>query len=401
MNFPQSSLWLQGLVFSATAIGLIAFLGWWLYFSPARGRISDARRVPPVLSRVFGLLIGLGVILISVGGYWDASEHVVTGIVPGGEDFLWPAHLMIYAGFLISFLVASVGLVLLARPNLAAGVADPRLWVRRNPYFGAAVLVAGYGLLSIPGDAIWHELYGVDLTAWSPPHIFLVAASVSTGICAIGLLLQSRRSPEVDNRLALWVLALLAMVLSEAYLIATLEWELGTVGGYVLTRPSWLYPTLVGALAFAVLALGRRLVSGPWTATVLAMLYFTWRLGSSLFAETISGAPPRLTLVFLLGAVALDLAAQRMQGRNRRASVVTAAAFTLGYTAVALPTIRFVYLPYLVRFTLPDYLITLAATFVLCALLWPVTQAVGHWLLKDQIETPVLHAVEASYVPGD
>lgn len=382
----EQSLFWEGLIFSAIAIGGIVLAAWWLFGSPVRGAISQARGVPAQTSRTFGLLIALGVFLFSVGGYWDASEHVVTGIVPGGDDFLWPPHLMLYAGFLIAFVVAVAGLVALAKPNLAAGIRDPRLWVRRSPYVGATVLAAGYGLLSVPGDAIWHEIYGIDLTAWSPPHVFLLAASVSTAICAIGLLLQSRPQEEKRSGLSLFILLLLAIVLNEAYLIGVLEWEIQTVGGFVLARPSWLYPVIAGSLAFLVISLGRRLVPGPWTATTVALLYFAWRIGSSAFAEVVSGAPPRLTLIFILGALLLDLAAQRSQQKGVQQALIEAAAFTTGFVVIALPTIQFVYLPYLVRFVGVDHLAAVLITFVVCAMLQPIAQTIGTWLCGQRGE---------------
>lgn len=376
-------LFLQGIVFSAVAIGGIALVAWWLYLSPVSQPAVPVPGVSPRTSQTFALMIALGVFLFSVGGYWDASEHVVTGVVPGGEDFLWPPHLMLYAGFLLSFVVAIAGLAALARPNLAAGIRDPRLWVRRSPYVGATVLAAGYGLLSVPGDAIWHELYGVDLTAWSPPHVFLLVAAASTSICAIGLLLQSRQQKDGGLGVrSLFVLLLLAVTLSEAYLIGVLEWEIGRVHGFVAERPIWLYPVITGGLAFLILSLGRRLVPGPWTATILALFYFAWRVGSSAFAEVVSGAPPRLTLVFILGAVLLDLAAQRSQREGLRQAAVEAAAFTVGFAAVALPMIQLLYLPELVRFTPADHLLTVLITFGVCVLFQPLAQSVGAWLSR-------------------
>ncbi len=392
----QQSLFLEGLIFSIVAVGGIGLVAWWLYASPVRGSVAQARGVSARTSQTFGLLIALGVFLFSVGGYWDASEHVVTGIVPGGDDFLWPPHLMLYGGFLLSFVVAVVGLVALAKPNLAAGIRDPRLWVRRSPYLGATILAAGYGLLSVPGDAIWHELYGIDLTAWSPPHVFLLAAAAATSLCAIGLLIQSGPKNESRGVRTLFVLLLLAVTLNEAYLVGVLEWEIKTVTGLVLARPSWLYPVILGSLAFFVVSLGRRLVPGPWTATTVALLYFGWRIGSSAFAEVVSGAPPRMTLVFVLGAVLLDLAAQRWRREGLPQALIEAAAFTAGFVVVALPTIQFVYLPYLVRFTLTDHLLTVLITFAVCVVLQPVALAVGAWLAGQRVEEKALGELAAA-----
>ncbi len=382
----QQSLFLEGLIFSVVAIGGIGLVAWWLYASPLAASVKKALPVSPKTSQTFGLLIALGVFLFSVGGYWDASEHVVTGIVPGGDDFLWPPHLMLYSGFLLSFVVAIAGLIALARPNLAAGIRDPRLWVRRSPYVGATVLAAGYGLLSVPGDAIWHELYGVDLTAWSVPHIFLMLAAVSTSLCAIGLLLQSFQKSGSQRAGSLLILLLLGITLSEAYLVAVLEWELKTVSGLILARPAWLYPVILAGFAFFVISLGRRLVAGPWTATTVALLFFAWRIGSSAFAEVVSGEPPRMTLVFVLGALLLDIAAQRSNRKGLSQALVEAAAFTAGFVVIALPTIQFVYLPYLTRFTPTDHLLTVLITFAVCAVLQPAALAVGGWLSGQRVK---------------
>ncbi len=380
----EQSLFLEGAIFSTIAIGGIGLLAWWLFASPVTPPAQPVRAVSAKTSQTFGLLIALGVFLFSIGGYWDASEHVVTGIIPGGEDFLWPPHLMLYAGFLLSFVVAVAGLVALAKPNLAAGIRDPRLWVRRSPYVGATVLAAGYGLLSVPGDAIWHEIYGIDLTAWSPPHVFLLAASASTVICAIGLLLQSGTQEKRSGGRSLFILLLLAVMLNEAYLIGVLEWELRTVVSLVLERPSWLYPVILGGLAFFVVSLGRRLVPGPWTATTVAIFFFAWRIAGSAFADIVSGAPPRLTLVFILGALLLDIVAQRSNREGMSQALVEAAAFTAGFVAIALPTIQFVYLPYLTRFTATDHLLTVLIGFAICALLQPVARMVGGWLVGER-----------------
>jgi hypothetical protein len=339
---------------------------------------------------VLALQIGLAAMLMTFGGYWDASEHVVTGIVPGGEDFLWPPHLMIYGAFLLALLVAVEGLLALALPNWKQGVRDPRRWVRRSPYVAATALAAGYGLLSVPGDAIWHLLFGIDLTAWSPPHIFIALATAAMPICAIGLLLQYRDPATPSSHWhSLAVLFLLALALNIAFLIGTLEWEFGEITRLVAARPIWLYPALTGGIAFFVLALARRLVPGPWTATTLALLYFATRLAATSTVHALTGSSPRLTLVFLGGAVLLDLAAQRGQMDGWQQRLAEAGAFTVGFSLVALSTIAFY--PQFLRlpFGYMDYLMAVVATLVLCAGLHGAAGRVGRWLLGHQVAPQV------------
>jgi hypothetical protein len=439
-------------MFSALVIGILAFLAWWLYLSPIRQAAANgtaatvqqnkAAAISKRLSYTLALLIGVGSMLISFGGYWDASEHVVTGIVPGGEDFLWPPHLMLYGGFLLAFVVALGGLIALALNSLRLGIKDPRLWVRRNPYVGAVVLIAGYGLLSIPGDAIWHELYGVDLTAWSAPHVFLAVAATSLSISAIGLLLRGstretkgERSPKpssshmrsaaLDGRrpglawnrisavasrtdwLDLVKLFYISMGLLLFVAIGTIEWEIDVVAKLVAQRPVWLYPTIIGVSSFVLLIMARRIVPGPWTATILALFYFGLRSAVTAFAEVVSGAPPRMTLVFILGALLLDLTCQWMtrfgfKTRDWQFRLAAAGAFMVGYTLVAQPTIAFFLLQYLPPFTVPDHLLTALFTFLLCAALYPVALGLGGWLQDsagEESETPQ-EAPETVTVPA-
>lgn len=424
----MSSLFLQGLTFTALVIGVLAFLGWWLYLSPlkltghrvqATGNMAVASSAR--LSFTLALLIGIGSLLNAFGGYWDLSEHLITGVVPGGEDFLWPPHLMVYTGFLLAFVVAVSGLVAIAIPNLKQGIKDPRRWVRRNPYVGAVVLMAGYGLLSIPGDAIWHELYGIDLTAWSPPHVFLTISAVSLTVFAAGLFQKSgagmavraqkssrpedaRSDGTKDGRVQAaqklgefastvdWLSFLRLFYMANALIllvfIGVVEWEVESVNRLVAERPVWLYPTIIGGSSFFLSVVARRLVPGPWTATIVALFYFGLRIAVSAFADVMSGAPPRMTLVFILGAVLLDLTCQWMERLGFKASdwqvrLASAGAFMVGYTLVAQPTIEFYLLQFLPSFTIADHLLTALATFLVSAAVYPLPLAIGSWLSRS------------------
>ena len=276
-------LFLQGLIFSALVIGGLGLIGWWLFVSRLDGSLSTVAAhnnvvvATSILSSRLSILIGISSLLLCIGGYWDLSEHVATGIVPGGEDFLWPPHLMIYTSFLLAFLVALGGMIALAVPNLKAGVRDPRVWARRNPYIAVTALLAGYGWLSIPSDAIWHELYGID-TPWSPPHIFLAVAAMSLPISGIGLIgrVQGR------GRLAEWAnflkLGYIALAMNILLIIAVIEWEVVVDHiELVANRPIWVFPLITGVISFSALVLAQRVAPGPWSATITTLIYFGMR----------------------------------------------------------------------------------------------------------------------------
>ncbi|MXY92641.1 MAG: hypothetical protein F4047_09225 [Caldilineaceae bacterium SB0670_bin_27] len=390
----MESLFLQGVVFSALVIGGLAIIGWWLFMSPLdRSLSTDAARnhvvvASPQLSFRLAILIGISSLLICAGSYWDLSEHVITGTVPGGEDFLWPPHIMIYASFLLAFLVALSGTVALAIPNLKSGVRDPRLWARHNPYVAAAVLLAGYGLLSIPSDAIWHELYGLDLTPWSPPHIFLAAAAASLPVAAVGLMGRA----QIRGRLAKWTdflkLIYLALGINLLLIIAVIEWEVVVNHiELVANRPVWVFPLITGAISFAALVLARRVAPGPWTATVMALIYLGIRVCAMTLVLQITGVRPKLTLIFLLGALFLDMVCQRMDRRGIhggwRRALIAGGAFTVGFIPIARGTIN-VHLRHVMEvltyFDFTDTVMAALALFLLTVALYPVLARLGDWL---------------------
>src|SRR5512143_3952755 len=127
-------LFWQGLTFSTGAIVLVVLSIWWLYWSPAKGRVGPASRPSPRLAAWLSGLLGLAAIQLVAGGLWDGSMHIKTGRVPAGADFLWPPHIMIYSAFLLSFLVAIVAVGVVGVSGWRSGERDPRLWVRRAPY---------------------------------------------------------------------------------------------------------------------------------------------------------------------------------------------------------------------------------------------------------------------------
>lgn len=161
----DQSLFFQGLLFSGVALAIILSTSWWLYFSPAKTETGPLNPTNPKLAINVTLLLGLASFNLVAGAFWDTSMHISTGVVPGGDDFLWPPHLLIYSSFLIALIVGIIAFWHVARLGYKKGIKDPLIWIRRSPYLGLILIAAFYALASIPGDAIWHKLFGNDLTA--------------------------------------------------------------------------------------------------------------------------------------------------------------------------------------------------------------------------------------------
>lgn len=378
-------LFWQAAIFSSLALGIPLACAVWLFFSPMKQTINAGQYLDRTWATRFALMIGGCVLAMNVGAYWDASEHSVTGVVPGGKDFLWPPHLVLYGGFLLVLIVALMALVAVAGPNLRAGIRDPRVWVRRNPLLGAVTLSAGYAIFSIPGDAIWHQLFGVDLTAWSPPHLILGFSIALVGVCSAALLAQTNKSARRD----LWrdglVVAILALVLSETFLVGVVEWEV--TGNFAAhnsqERAIWLYPVVSAGLSFLILDLARHLTRLKWAATLTAITFFVIRLAVIGGMALINGVSPHLPLVFVLGAVTLDIVKVRVQSRVMRALSI-ATVYSIGFAMTAFPNLALLGL----GLGPVEYIEAFAVTLVLVAILYPLVEVLGTWFERQRLPIP-------------
>lgn len=378
-------LFWQAAIFSSLALGIPLACAVWLFFSPMKQTINAGQYLDRTWATRFALMIGGCVLAMNVGAYWDASEHIVTGVVPGGKDFLWPPHLVLYGGFLLVLIVALMALVAVAGPNLRAGIRDPRVWVRRNPLLGAVTLSAGYAIFSIPGDAIWHQLFGVDLTAWSPPHLILGFSIALVGVCSAALLAQTNKSARRD----LWrdglVVAILALVLSETFLVGVVEWEV--TGKFAAhnsqERAIWLYPVVSAGLSFLILDLARHLTRLKWAATLTAITFFVIRLAVIGGMALINGVSPHLPLVFVLGAVTLDIVKVRVQSRVMRALSI-ATVYSIGFAMTAFPNLALLGL----GLGPVEYIEAFAVTLVLVAILYPLVEVLGTWFERQRLPIP-------------
>ena len=386
---PNNPLFWESLSFTTIAAAIVTASLWWFYLSSLRASAVASARPSPRLAGALAVLLGLSAVQFVSGALWDASMHILTGRVPAGADFLWPPHLLIYGSFLISLIVAIVAVAIVAWPGFRSGERDPRLWIRRNPYLGLVALASLYSLLSIPGDALWHALYGIDLTAWSPPHVIIGFMMCAVTISAVGVLVQTRSAHSAWAAVDLAIPVLLGFMLNVAAIVGIVEWEIwgGAYPSLVTTNPIWVYPLVGGALACATLVLARRLSRFPFAATLATLAFFGLRLavmaGLSLTHNIVPSVPP----VFIVGALLLDLLPWQRVPAGFRRDAAMAAAFTLGYLALALPLLSVrAHLP---PFSPADYALAVIATLIATTLMLPLVRAAGAYFLTESAPQPV------------
>ncbi|MSP14502.1 MAG: hypothetical protein EXR62_16300 [Chloroflexi bacterium] len=290
----------------------------WLFLSPiVEPKRIIARTRAPEIRQLVVFLVLLSGMLTSIGGVWDQGWHQIYGGF--GKDFLWPPHMLLYTGLGMVAIFAGVGLGLLAR-----GRGGIRARFRQEPAMGLLGLASAYMICSIPSDALWHEIYGVDITGWSLPHLLLAFCFTLMMMSALSLQLsllsqqgwQGWRGWRWQEFLAVVPILWATLVLIQ---IGTADWEgihrinLNPASAYehaFWSRPEWLYPVVMIVIAlfagnFVLHALRR-----VGAATILGLIIVAYRLATVvLLRATSSSIDLSLThhLLLLPPLVALDI----------------------------------------------------------------------------------------------
>jgi hypothetical protein len=309
--------------------------------------------------------------LAALGLGWDIQWHRWLG----RDQFLTPPHLLIYTG------VIGAGLVC-----IAAVFAESWQYWRRVPGVDQAstvsllgifhaplgFFVAGFGALTMalaaPLDNYWHQLYGVDVTLWSPFHMMgLIGAGIAylgaAYVLASGLV-RARRDGTAGRRLmifgwpgialgtlfALTAVLRLIRVAMEPSIETFPTWHVGPVE--LLTSPVGLTVAVVLTSMAAVVMLRRpgaatvmAIMAALFTATVTLLAPIAVRFVGDAWGYTyrLPGHPRvvwlqvLLPFAYVIPAVFVDLAyiAELRRWRRMRASLVAGMAGALPMTLIA------------------------------------------------------------------
>jgi hypothetical protein len=186
---------------------------------------------------------------------WDIQWHMTIG-----RDSFWIApHLMIYGSVV-------VGLA------LGWGVLAYEWWhgIPSTRGFRLAALGLVLVVLAAPIDDLWHRLFGLDVTLWSPPHLLaLFGSAVSTLGCLV-------IAVEV-YRLGSWA-GRAALVLGAALLYG---------GVRVTLEPTWLFAYSYGGVLFHSFAMLAALILSLTLVTTTRVGVLRW---APVFAVALSVA---------------------------------------------------------------------------------------------------------------
>jgi hypothetical protein len=168
---------------------------------------------------------------------WDIQWHLRIG-----RDSFWIApHVMMYSGVTAGFIVA-FGVLALETWRARGGRPRPGT-IRAAGLVGTrGVHLAAWGvalvILAAPIDDLWHRLFGLDITLWSPPHLL---GLLGTAINTIGTLVIATEVYPGHRRLR-WI----ALLLGGALLYG---------GTRIVLEPAWLTAYNHGGVAFHTFAM--------------------------------------------------------------------------------------------------------------------------------------------------
>lgn len=248
------SFWI-GVIVLFAMLGAFGLATWHLLFRPVpAGQAVAEQPIMAAHRQALALLLGMGGVSIIVGTFWDEVWHRQYGI-PFGEDFFWRPHLLMYFGFLAAIGLAFAGLYIIGR----RGRGNIQQRFRANPVIGLLILIGALLTYVLPADPIWHAIYGEDLTAWSVPHLVLIASFVLILLLAAAIHMSAQprrewaslRRLRLVDMLPLLMFATTSLMWNQFFIV---EWDAGA--DFVLNRPEWLLPVLIvsGAAFIGVMA---------------------------------------------------------------------------------------------------------------------------------------------------
>ena len=169
----------------------------------------------PRLFFASAILVSLGVLIVTIGGSWDVTNHLLNR----PETFFSPPHAILYAGVAIA--IASTALKFFSWKALSEQIKSQHEKQVKLAILGIVILV-GAG----PFDFFWHLQFGLD-GLLSPPHLFLVFGMILCSTASMTSIVRYSNKTIISNSYTpfhfLIIVGLLAVLLSISGLFYSLS----------------------------------------------------------------------------------------------------------------------------------------------------------------------------------
>lgn len=320
-GFPQEAepgVLAFGVIAVIATLLVFGFLVYWFYLSPISTREERGIVLNPssyAVRQIIATAVAVMAIFIVIGFFWDELWHRLYGVGAVVDDFWWRPHILIYASMGINALFALGGMATM----MLRGRGSMRQRFRSEPFVGLLTLVAGFQVVSAPLDPMWHQVYGLDITAWSLPHLMLLIGISSVMLVGASIQLSfipSRAWRGLKGLVSQEVISIfiLAFAVNLMFQFGTTEWEdLGPVldtRNPLFQRPEWLYPVVLVSIGAFISFAGGHLLRRVGAATIIFVVALGVRI---ILLVVFQAAEPPVNMslnsiiLMTIPAVALDL----------------------------------------------------------------------------------------------
>ena len=256
-----------------------------------RARIPAKYLVPVALA-------GLALQVAVVGMYWDIGYHVDHG---RDQGVMTLPHLLIVLG-LQGIVIAALLHAALPGPSARGERVVPRLGWRLAPGGVVMLLCGGIALIGFPLDAVWHTLFGEDVTLWGPTHLFMIGGA---GVSTLGLWMLMRQGIELGRPTRHVHRAHLRVAGSLLIGLSTFQAEFD----FGVPQFQLLYQPVLIAFAAAVALVAARSLLGPWGAFKALVLFLAIRSALAVFVGPVAGYTTPHFPLYVAEAAIVEVAA--------------------------------------------------------------------------------------------
>ena len=302
------------------------------------GKITTGAQIPKPadfterrIRRISSWILLYLLLQTELGLAWDREWHTIVG----RDKFLTPPHILMYIGIGGAGLLALI-LVLTSTVRYwrkAPGVDDTStVSIFRFFHAPLGIIITGFGALisfiAAPLDNYWHQLYGIDITLWTPFHIMGTIGGILAGI---GLLYTIASEAAIDRQ---------SEHPSRRFLgFSSLEW------GMLILISAFLELSLPSLTAFPPIVIGSfHLLTYPLPLAIdgamclVGTFFFTRQPRAAIFISLLVIPHALFTETFVPWAIRVSAAQQGLTFRAGRVPIfsVTTALLPLVFIASAL-----------------------------------------------------------------
>jgi len=228
-----------------------------------------------IIHEFIDFFVIIGSILGVTGTYWDIYYHIIYG----RESFWIKPHLIVYLGVLIVFLSSLIGLIYnhnIKNKRLAKGFFYATLTI---------FLSVTLQIISAYIDDLWHKIFGLDVSVWSPPHLILIFFGIMISLSFIyfqRLYIHIAKLDKIkrltSDEIKLELMCAIALI-GFSIIIAEFEfYKIIPINHISQLRPSWIYLSLMSIIFIFILTLAKTVIKTKWSALRISLFYIIIRL---------------------------------------------------------------------------------------------------------------------------